>query len=54
MPEKVSGTPQYKCKQCSKILNSEHELRQHERTHEGQSRERSQSAGAAPQSKDRT
>jgi len=54
MPEKVSSTPQYKCKQCGKTLNSEHEFREHERTHEGQSRQRTQSASAAPQSKDRS
>jgi hypothetical protein len=35
MPEKPSGTRQYKCKECGKMLSSENELREHEKTHKG-------------------
>jgi len=53
MPDQMSNTPQYKCKQCGKALNSEYELRDHENTHKTQTQQRSQGAGAGAQSKDR-
>jgi hypothetical protein len=45
MPEKPSGTRQYKCKECGKMLSSENELREHEKTHKGQSQQGAQGAG---------
>jgi len=45
MPEKPSGTQQYKCKECGKMLSSENELREHEKTHKGQSQQGGQGAG---------
>jgi hypothetical protein len=45
MPEKPSSTQQNKCKECGKMLSSENELREHEKTHKGQSQQGSQGAG---------
>jgi hypothetical protein len=44
MPEKPSGTQQYKCKECGKMLGSENELREHEKAHKGQSQKGGQGA----------
>ena len=48
MPEQVSGTQPYthKCKECGKTLNSDSELREHQKLHKAQGQQGSQGAGA--------
>jgi hypothetical protein len=45
MQAKPSGTQQYKCKECGKMLSTENDLREHEKIHKGQSQQRAQGAG---------
>jgi hypothetical protein len=44
-----TGTHEFKCKECGKMLSSENELREHEKTHKGQSQQAGQERGQGQQ-----
>jgi hypothetical protein len=54
MPNHISGTQQYKCRDCGKVLNSDSDLREHEKAHKGQSQQGSQGTGTSRQAGDRS
>jgi len=39
MEQQQQGTQQIRCKECGKILSSVNELREHEKTHKGQTQQ---------------
>jgi len=48
VPEQSMGKQEYKCNQCGKVLQSQNELQEHQKTHKSQ--QRSSGSGSASQS----
>ena len=36
MPEQSSNKQEFRCKQCGKVMQSQNELQEHQKTHQGQ------------------
>lgn len=36
MPEQSQGKQEFRCKQCGAVLQSQHELQEHQKTHQSQ------------------